>query len=263
MYDGETAVIRVLLVEDNASDLRALEAKLLRSEIGFVVEHVGTLAAAKIVLMNRAIDVVLLDLSLPDSAGIDTVTSLHRSSPLTPIVVLSGHEDLQMASNCVREGASSYVVKQADLTTEQLEREALYAVERAKRTLSVGSLMYASALEGSLLPQVQILERGIDTLASYLRTNHPVAAEAMQTMLREIGVHVALQELRSVELKEETRRQLREHLGALQGLVRFAERPLPNPEPARQKFDPSLLLTAVTYTLLGLILGLALAVLQR
>jgi DNA-binding response OmpR family regulator len=112
------AVVRVLLVEDNPADAELIRETLDDGSLdpafeatAFRLEQVDRLVAAFERLAAGEIDVVLLDLSLPDSHGIDTFVRLVRSAPRTPIVVLSGLDDEAMAIRAVREGAQDYLVK--------------------------------------------------------------------------------------------------------------------------------------------------------
>jgi DNA-binding NtrC family response regulator len=95
---------RVLLVEDNSSDARSIERWLRASTAAFSTETTAELTSAIMALQHKSFDVVLLDLTLPDSQGVETVEKVYRITH-APILVLSGHEDLATAMNCVREGA--------------------------------------------------------------------------------------------------------------------------------------------------------------
>ncbi len=122
--------LRILLVEDSIGDARLIEV-LLEEEAGaeFSVEHVDRLQAAKDALSNERFDVVLLDLSLPDSHGLSTVEGLRRHSNQVPIVILSGLDDESVALKAVQAGAQDYLVKgRAD--GNLIKRAILYAIER-------------------------------------------------------------------------------------------------------------------------------------
>jgi signal transduction histidine kinase len=131
-------VVRVLLIEDSVSDADlirdAFEDAALDPALGgtvFELEQVDRLRTGIERLLAGDVDVVLLDLSLPDSHGLETFVKLERTSPTTPIVVLSGLDDEQMAVRAVREGAQDYLVKgRVDGVT--LTRSIRYAVERKR-----------------------------------------------------------------------------------------------------------------------------------
>ena len=132
------AVVRVLLVEDSPADvdliLEALEEGALDPAFQGPALHpepVDRLSAAVERLATGEIDVVLLDLSLPDSQGIETFVRLERAAPQTPIVVLSGLDDEAMAIRAVRRGAQDYLVK-GKVDAKVLTRSIQYAVERKR-----------------------------------------------------------------------------------------------------------------------------------
>ena len=119
--------IRVLLVEDNPGDAR-LFTELLRgagaSDLKMV--QVDRLAAALDRLNRDPFDVMLLDLSLPDASGLDTLVRAHAQAPKIPIVVLTGHDDEALAVRAVRAGAQDYLVK-GHVDGELLVRSIRYA----------------------------------------------------------------------------------------------------------------------------------------
>ena len=125
------AAIRVLLVEDNATD-----ARLVRDELAcalgvvFEVRHVVLLQLALDLLPSQNFDVVLLDLSLPDSDGLDTFWRLHRAASELPVLVLSHRADEELALKSVQAGAQDYLVKgQSD---GLLVRAIRHAIERGQ-----------------------------------------------------------------------------------------------------------------------------------
>ena len=128
--DGER--ISVLLVEDNPGDTRLIQEMFAEvKDVSFELECTDRLSSALEHLAQGSTDVVLLDLSLPDSQGLDTYIRAHRQAPDIPIVVLTGHDDAALAVRAVREGAQDYLVKwQVD--SGLLTRFMRYAVERHK-----------------------------------------------------------------------------------------------------------------------------------
>src|SRR5689334_14357709 len=124
--------IRVLLVEDNAGDARLI-LELLRElpAEDFDLERVDRLAPALERLGAAGVDVVLLDLGLPDSEGLETYWRAHREAPDEPIVVISGLDDERMALEAVRAGAQDYLVK-GRIEGQLLARVIHYAIERKR-----------------------------------------------------------------------------------------------------------------------------------
>jgi len=126
------APTQVLLVEDNPGDA-CLIAELLR-EAGvdaFTLSHVSSLADAFQTLSKTSVDVMLLDLSLPDSSGLDTVRLANKHAPDVPIVVMTGLNDGELALNAVQEGVQDFLVK-GDTESEWLARCIRYAIERKR-----------------------------------------------------------------------------------------------------------------------------------
>jgi PAS domain S-box-containing protein len=123
---------RVLLVEDNPGDARLIR-EMLREECGArcTVEHVDRLSAALDCLSRGGIDVVLLDLSLPDAQGFETFARAHAHAPTVPLVVLTGLDDEGLARHAVQEGAQDYLPK-GEVTGHGLVRSLHYAIERAR-----------------------------------------------------------------------------------------------------------------------------------
>ncbi|MFH1850820.1 MAG: response regulator [Candidatus Neomarinimicrobiota bacterium] len=126
--------INILLVEDNPSDARILQERLkeIRSGIQFGLTHVESLRAALEELGNSHYDIILLDLGLPDSLGLEGLPPLKQKKSSVPIVVLTGnYEDEKLAVEAVKEGAQDYLFKD-QLDSNLLSRSIQYAIERKK-----------------------------------------------------------------------------------------------------------------------------------
>ncbi len=144
--------IRVLLVEDNPGDVRLFLELLRETGAGHVkVDHVDRLSTALERLSNQTFDVVLLDLSLPDAHGLDTLVRAHAHAPSVPIVVLTGLDDQALAVKAVRAGAQDYLVK-GRVDGDLLVRSMRYATERARalEALERREEHYRSLIENSL-----------------------------------------------------------------------------------------------------------------
>jgi two-component system cell cycle sensor histidine kinase/response regulator CckA len=121
--------IKILLIEDNPGDANLVKEMLAEAETLFELTHVDKLG--KVLAVGRALsfDVILLDLSLPDAYGLDTVIKMRAAMPNIPIVVMSGLGDVELAIKALHEGAQDYLVKgQAD--SNLLIRSVRYAIER-------------------------------------------------------------------------------------------------------------------------------------
>ncbi len=120
----------LLLVEDNPGDVRLLREMLNglgpdRTEL----MHVERLSAAEKYLIDNPVDVILLDLGLPDAHGLSAVRRAHTAAPRTPLVVLTGMDDETLATQALQEGAQDYLIK-GQIETRGLLRSLRYAVER-------------------------------------------------------------------------------------------------------------------------------------
>jgi len=125
-----TDTVRVLLLEDDPADARLVDRMLRRiSSANFTVEIAGRLAQATARLAQGDIDVVLADLSLPDSAGLSTLTALTAAAPDLPVVVLTGNDDDSQAIEALKHGAQDYLVKGSG-DGLMLARVVRYAIER-------------------------------------------------------------------------------------------------------------------------------------
>ncbi len=123
-------VLRVLLVEDNELDARAMMKSLGNwTETTFKITRANDLATATELLRSEPFDCILLDLSLPDSAGLVSVEVLTTTFPDHPIVVLTGLDDPATAVEAVRQGAQDYLAKQS-ASAEIVARSVRYAVAR-------------------------------------------------------------------------------------------------------------------------------------
>ena len=123
---------RVLLIEDNPGDVR-LVREMLRSpaEPGFELEIAERLGDGLRRLSDGDFDVLLLDLSLPDSQGLETLLRVQASTPRIPMVVMTGTDDVDLAIRAVQAGAQDYLVK-GRVDGNLLARSIRYAVERKR-----------------------------------------------------------------------------------------------------------------------------------
>ena len=124
---------RILHIEDNLGDRVLMRRQVESSKRDWLVEGVGTLAEG---LAVENADIVLLDLGLPDSQGLETLARFRAARPSMPIVVLTGHSDGEMAMQALREGADDFLSKDT-LTTAYLLRSVDLALERRRLRLDL------------------------------------------------------------------------------------------------------------------------------
>ncbi|HML05475.1 MAG TPA: response regulator [Methanobacterium sp.] len=123
-------VIKVLLIEDNDADARLIKEMFKEiSKPKYELIHFINLQEGLKALDKDTFDILLLDLSLPDSKGLETFEKAHEYDPKIPIVILSGLDDEEVAIKAVRQGAQDYLMK-GDVNNRILSRALNYAIER-------------------------------------------------------------------------------------------------------------------------------------
>jgi Flp pilus assembly CpaE family ATPase len=128
----EKELINVLLIEDNPGDTRLIQELFSEAKgIATALLCADRLSSGLKQLAEGGVDVVLLDLSLPDSKGFDTFTRLRAGARDLPVILLTGLDDEELAMRAVREGAQDYLVK-GSVTSQSLARSVRFAVERHK-----------------------------------------------------------------------------------------------------------------------------------
>ncbi len=164
--------IRILLVEDNPADARLLSEFLAEAEnFYFDLVRVARLGDALRRLGTERFDVMLLDLSLPDAQGLETVARAYKHG--APIVVLTGSDDKDLAIRALREGAQDYLVK-GQIETALLERSIRYAIERHRSEEMIEQYAYYDRLAN--LPNRNLLnDRLQQAILAARRENQLVA----------------------------------------------------------------------------------------
>jgi two-component system, NarL family, sensor histidine kinase UhpB len=129
--DKHADVLQVLIVEDNPGDLFLLQEYLQLIDIPNKVVHVARLSELTGTIEKDRIDVCFLDLSLPDSSGLNTFISVNNELPHTPIIILSGLSDKTVSLEAISLGAQDYLLKgEYDITL--LTKSIQYSIERKK-----------------------------------------------------------------------------------------------------------------------------------
>lgn len=124
--------VRVLIVEDDPNFARLLDETLALAETtDFRVTLARRLSDAFSLCRDQRFDLILLDLGLPDSQGLDTVILARGISPGTAIVVLTGQDDNRLGLDAVKQGAQDFMVK-GNTERKSMERSLLYAIERQR-----------------------------------------------------------------------------------------------------------------------------------
>ncbi|MCU0545905.1 MAG: PAS domain S-box protein [Oscillatoriaceae cyanobacterium Prado104] len=153
---------KVLIVEDNLVEGDLIEELLIETNAArhsaqrlgekFLVGRASRLSEAREILTTEKFDVILLDLSLPDSQDFSTIVKIQEYSVDTPIVVLTALNDEELAVQSIQAGAQDYLVKR-NIDSEVLRRSIRYAVERHhnQEALRKSEEKYRSVVENSLV----------------------------------------------------------------------------------------------------------------
>ncbi len=124
-------LIKILLVEDDFEDVDYLKEILSEVQFLFKVINVETLEEAMACLDEKETDIILLDLNLPDSRGVDTFTAMNNHAHKKPIIVMSGNLDEDLALKTVNMGAQDYLMK-GKIDGHLLTKAIRYAMGRYK-----------------------------------------------------------------------------------------------------------------------------------
>jgi len=129
---AERPHIKVLIIEDNEDHAELIRRMLSKAEnIHFDTERAELMSSGVELLGKKNFDVILSDLGLPDSLGIETFETFHNLYPDIPVIVLTGLDDENSALGAVQSGAQDYLVK-GQIDTRLLIRSIRYAIERQK-----------------------------------------------------------------------------------------------------------------------------------
>ena len=152
---------RVLLVEDSDTDAVLIQAHLKKGGPEVIVQREDRLESGIRKIDQGGIDVILLDLNLPDSAGLDTFRAVHARAGRIPIIVLSGQDNVDLATHAVAQGAQDYLPK-AEANRSSLARSVRYAIERTRWQRAEQELNAAGEIQRRLFPQQAPAIAGFD-----------------------------------------------------------------------------------------------------
>ncbi len=152
--------LRILIVEGNPADAGFIHEMLPQAgPLHFQIESVRKLSEALTRLEQKGIDIVLLNLTLPDSEGLQTFHALQKAAPEVPVIVLAGNDDHELAIAAVKHGAQDYLVK-GQVSVRPLIRAVRYALARqkAEETLRQSEIKFRTLVE--TLPQKIFIKGG-------------------------------------------------------------------------------------------------------
>ena len=173
---GPAAPLRVLLVEDDGTQV-ALVSSVFAARLGqpFTLEVAGDLKGALVRVARGGLDVVLLDLELPDSHGEDTLVRLRAADPSVPIVVMTALEEEALGVHAIKMGAQDYLFK-GHLNHLLLPRALMQAVERKRMEDELMATRVARPLVRDILQE--LLRRGGLTPSDLIETGRHLAVQA-------------------------------------------------------------------------------------
>src|ERR1700754_5287366 len=131
----DTQPLTILVVEDNPGDLFLLNEFLRNTDLVIgEVKHAGSLGEARQILPTEPLELVFLDLSLPDSFGLESYTGLQAYTQRIPVILLTGLSDTKLALQALVMGAQDYLVK-GEFDEQLLSRAIRYSLERMRNLL--------------------------------------------------------------------------------------------------------------------------------
>ena len=124
--------MNILFIEDNPGDQALYNYFLQESSLpGIKVVNANSLESALKKLLAKEIDIIFLDLNLPDSDGLGSYRKIAEKYPHIPVVILTGLDDTQVALTALQNGAQDYLVK-GEFNAENLKNTIVYSIERHK-----------------------------------------------------------------------------------------------------------------------------------
>ena len=203
--------IKILLVEDNPYDAELLREMLLGvSTVQFDWVHVTLLGDALKRLREDTFDAILLDLSLPDSHGQETLAKAYAQAHDTPIVVLTGHADEGLAIKTVHQGAQDYLVK-GQVDGPALVRAVRYAIERHR---------LIAELDRSRQQQLKMKDQFLSHISHELRSPLAVIHQFVTILLDRLAGNLSPEQNEYLEIIQRNVDQLRKMIEDLLEVTR-------------------------------------------
>jgi two-component system, NarL family, sensor histidine kinase UhpB len=151
---SDSQPIHILVLEDNPGDLFLLKESLHGTDLAIAeISHAATLADAKVILASKRVDLLFLDLSLPDSFGLESYTGLQGLTQRVAVVLLTGLNDTKIALQALVLGAQDYLIK-GDFDEKLLSRAIRYSLERLRnlQTLRDSEERYRGLFNNNPMP---------------------------------------------------------------------------------------------------------------
>ncbi len=194
-------LLTILVVEDNPADLFVLEGLLWKTRLNIEkIFRANSFGEAVLLLENNKPHLILLDLSLTDSAGIDSFEHINQIASDIPIIVLTGLADMEMALETMSKGAQDYLVK-GEFEEKLLAKSIQYSIERKRNlenTLSTRMAMEQKLEEERNLKQKEIAEA---VIIAQEKERHDLSRELHDNVNQQLTV--AMMYIASAEKKQE------------------------------------------------------------
>ncbi len=240
-------LITVLYIEDNPADIRFLEEILKEDdEVAFKLVALNNLASGIEYLREQEADIILLDLMLPDSNGLDTLRKLRTLASTIPVIVLSGLDDEAICIQAVKEGAFDYLVKWK-IDNRFIVRALRYTLERFRLQLELEKTRERVRLERERAENIRNYKHYL-ALVKDVGEDAPLSADALIAGYFNKYKDLVLRYVRALRIQEERPgeeiREFAHNLVAanfkardvvrlhLQVLNEFSQRAMPNEERA-------------------------------
>lgn len=182
----EDAAWTVLLVDDEPGQRRLFDIDLRRGGVDAALVFAGSATEAMDRLTEQRVDLVVLDLGLPDATGLEALHMVRAGAPSVPVVVLTGLDDAEVGLRAVREGAQDYLVK-GEIRPAELARVVKFSIERHELTRQV----MAAATERSVLTRLEARARDSGDLGGFLGAVVALVEEAFPRVRARITVDAA------------------------------------------------------------------------
>ncbi len=160
--NGLNQIIHILLIEDNPGDIRIIKEFLGEAkELKFILHSAENFLKGLTCIAENSFDIILLDLMLPDSSGIETLERILEKDSKCPIIVLTGMDNMNLAIKAVKAGAQDYLVK-GQIESNSLIRSIFHAIDRHKMKQTIESLVHK--LQKDEIRLRKIIEENADSI---------------------------------------------------------------------------------------------------
>lgn len=164
----EEKILKILLVEDNPADVRLIKEYLKEANIPFQLTITDRVSDA-LIKMRKEHDVIIADLGLPDSSGINTLKVLKKSGTQVPIVILTGMKNEEFALISLKEGASDYLLK-SGLDSQTISRSIKYSIQRKHKERKQALALEILQILNNETELSGLLKNILNTLKTYINT---------------------------------------------------------------------------------------------